>query len=94
MSERVTPEQAEYARRMLEFGASQRNVARHVGISVAVVNRIAQGKWRPTLKDDGHPYWRERQRAKRCDGCGGYVYLWPCKTCSMRRRGEMLKKAA
>ena len=47
------------------------------------------------IADD--PFSRDRRAARRCTGCGGLVFQWPCLACAQRERVERettLRRAA
>lgn len=81
---RVTHETAALVRRLLASGWPQRHIARQLQLSHTTVSRIATGKWAPEQVTEDDPDAILRARAKRCPGCGGRVYHWPCLCCQLR----------
>lgn len=97
MSRRISPETAETIRRLAAGDWAQRDIARQLNISPTTVHRVLRGVWVPVEASDD-PYAQLRMQARRCRGCGGLVYEWPCRTCRMRERVEQermtMKRAA
>jgi IS30 family transposase len=102
MIHRLTHENMETLYDLLESGWTQRAIARHLGVSPAAISQtlkrhairrqqaIAEGK-----SDD--IFSELKKRAKRCPGCGGLVYEWPCHACHMRQlvqRNVPMKRSA
>jgi transcriptional regulator with XRE-family HTH domain len=83
-------------RRLLEQGnLSQRAVARKLGLSHGVINRIAKG-FRPSRRQTT-TYFRLSPNhllgePVRCRGCGGLVYQ-PCLLCRARAHKRQLQEA-
>ncbi len=71
---------------LAEGRLSQRKIARFVGVSRGTIGAIAKGhRPRPRRTEDrwGEPI-RPLGPPRRCNGCGGLVYL-PCLLCRMRK---------
>jgi hypothetical protein len=60
-------------------------IAAETGLSTATVVAISEGRIGPSriAVDDDHPLRDEMLRAKRCPGCGGLVFIWPCLACQI-----------
>lgn len=49
----------------------------------------------PVSDDDlPHPSAAELARARRCSGCGGRIYVWPCLQCRIRVQNEARSRRA
>ena len=83
----IPVETAETVRRLATQNWSQRRIAAHLNLSVTTVHRVLKQRWSPSFNSDD-PYWELKLKAKRCTGCGGLVYEWPCRTCHMRATVE------
>ncbi len=88
MSKRLTAIEVRRVQRLLMAGWRHVEIARELELSVWTVQRIAND---PDLQadlvpecalpvDDGPPDY-EAAQLKRCPGCGGMVYHWPCLAC-------------
>ena len=78
----------EQVRRLLgEGGLSQRQIARHCGISRGTVNAIALGR-RPSERRPNERPWQSftppQGIHKRCPGCGAKAQM-PCLACYLRQ---------
>lgn len=75
---------AEIRRLLAEGQLSQRKIAKLTGISRATVGAIASGR-RPDYEPRPAQELFDRPQGppRRCQGCGGMVYL-PCKLCRVR----------
>ena len=72
-------------------------IARELDLSVWTIDRIASdlrqhgGPHAPSddyqadLPEDDAPPDYVATRLRRCQGCGGMVYQWPCLTCELRK---------
>lgn len=71
-------------RDLLALHLSHDKIARRLGMSPANVGKIARqlAAETPPLPDESPPGFEERN-LRRCPGCGGMVYLWPCLTCGV-----------
>jgi hypothetical protein len=45
----------------------------------------------PDLPEDDAPPDYVATNLRRCAGCGGMVYQWPCRTCLLRSHGQPLR---
>ncbi len=82
---------AEILRLLYVERRSQREVAQIVGVSRVTVNRVASGEWagyRRTVLSTATWHQPHPEPARRCPGCGGMVYLWPCLSCRLRASHE------
>ncbi len=72
-------------KRLLSLGLSQRQIARKVGVSRAVIQRIAAGKRKDIVPKTKEP-WEAAATGKigRCPVCGANVKL-PCLYCIVRK---------
>jgi hypothetical protein len=97
MSHRISQETAETIRRLAASQWPQREIARQLQVSTTSVHRVLHGTW-ASIDDSDDPWAKLKRQARRCPGCGGLVYEWPCRTCRMRERVEQerttLKRAA
>jgi hypothetical protein len=94
MTRRLTPHQYAALCQALAAGRRHVEIARSLEISPWTIARVAddlrrQGSLDPPpllpeegLPDDSPPQFSARQ-LRRCPGCGGMVYLWPCLACQM-----------
>ena len=99
MLDRILPETADLVRRLAAQGWQQRLIARQLQLSRSTVSRIVLGQWRPKTESTAalpfdDLFAEQRLHAKRCDGCGGFVYHWPCLTCEARARLQRKRLAA
>lgn len=93
----VVPETAEFILKLHRAGWPARHIARRVGVSDMTVRRVVRGVWKPppvALCEDDDPFREFRLLARRCPGCGGLVYQWPCLTCEMRAKAERKRLSA
>jgi hypothetical protein len=93
------------AQALLDQGWSLRRSARQLRLSPRTLDRLLR-KTPPSDSADStgdpsaipdDPFSQARRRAKRCPGCGGLVFHWPCLTCERRAKAERdvaLKRAA
>lgn len=103
MTRRLTPHQYAALRQALAAGKRHVQIARTLDISPWTIARVADDLRRqggcdlaPPVpeeglpEDEGPPQFVARQ-LRRCPGCGGMVYLWPCLACQTQaarpRRG-------
>lgn len=88
---------AEIRRLLAEGKASQRGIARQLGVSRGTVNAVALGRRQdrpPAQVAEILPVFAEGP-PERCPGCGGMVRM-PCLACrieSMRRAGVLRRLA-
>lgn len=94
MTRRLTPHQYAALCQALAAGRRHAEIARTLDLSPWTIARVADDLRRhadgipPDLleeglpADDGPPHFAARQ-LRRCPGCGGMVYLWPCLACRM-----------
>lgn len=94
MTRRLTPLQYAALCQALVTGRRHAEIARTLEISPWTIARVAddlrrQGGCPPDRlpeddlpAEDGPPQFAPRQ-LRRCPGCGGMVYLWPCLACQM-----------
>jgi hypothetical protein len=82
----ISTDLARAAERLLAGGASQREVARQLGISRGTVATVAAGQW------TGYARAADKQSADeplappvRCARCGGLVHP-PCRLCRLREQ--------
>jgi hypothetical protein len=85
-------------RRLLRASVRHAEIARRFNLAVGTISRIASVRRLRRLKlhllsedelpeDDPPPDYRAA-RLRRCPGCGGMVYQWPCLTCRLRAAEE------
>lgn len=86
----------DYVRYLLEQGWSAHQVKRTLRLTRREFDHlITPLSDSAAIPDD--PFWRARRAARRCGGCGGLVFQWPCLTCELRERMERdasLRRAA
>jgi hypothetical protein len=85
-------------RRMLRAGTRHAEIARRLDLAVGTISRIASVRRLRRLKlhllredelpEDDPPPDYVAARLKRCPGCGGLVYHWPCLACRLRAAQE------
>jgi len=93
MTRRLTPHQYAALCQALAAGQRHAQIARTLDISPWTIARVADDLRRQggldvpapipderVLADDGPPQFAAHQ-LRRCPGCGGMVYLWPCLAC-------------
>jgi hypothetical protein len=90
MNHTLTLEQVQSIRRLAASDRPQRAIARQLGLSTTSVHRVLTGKWQPPVLPDD-PLEQLKLQARRCLGCGGLVYEWPCRTCELRGRAVRLR---
>ncbi len=92
----LTHEQLRAVRRALRAGARYTEIARDLDLAVGTIARIASDRKLRRRKldlltdadlpeDDPPPEYAAR-RLRRCPGCGGMVYQWPCLACRLTGR--------
>ena len=87
MRDYPTPDAADIARDLAAAGWSLRRISRRLQLNRKTLQRVLSGPLRlAEIEDD--PFFEIRQRARRCRGCGGLVYQWPCLACQLRGRAE------
>ena len=91
MTRQLTLPELESVRRMLRGRVRHSEIARRLDIAVNTISRIAgdrklrrQPLGDIELPEDDPPPGYEARNMRRCHGCGGMVYLWPCLTCQLR----------
>ncbi len=85
-------------RRMLRAGVRHAEIARRLDLAVGTISRIASVRRLRRLKlhllaedelpEDDQPPEYLAANLRRCLGCGGMVYQWPCLACRMRADQE------
>lgn len=97
MSRRITPLQYAALCRALAAGRRHADIARELQLSPWTIARVADDLRRfdihpPAVplpaelpRDEAPPLFAPGQ-LRRCPGCGGMVYLWPCLACRMAAR--------
>jgi hypothetical protein len=93
MHHHIPLETVDAIRRLHQLDWSQQAIARHLGVCATTVHRVIHGTWSPVVMADD-PFAEERLQAKRCGGCGGRVYEWPCRTCQARATLDRQRRAA
>ncbi len=60
-------------------------IAAETGLSETTIAGIAAGQVSPSriAVDDDHPLREQMLSARRCPGCGGLVFSWPCLACQI-----------
>jgi hypothetical protein len=90
------PQLRDHARYLLDRGWTARQVRRTLGLTRRQLDQLlAHLGDRAAIADD--PFSRARRAARRCPGCGGLVFLWPCLICELRAREQRettLRRAA
>jgi hypothetical protein len=81
--------------RLYSRGMTLRTIARRTGVSLSTVVRLTRASGRRpremVLPDDPPPSY-DPTLLRRCPGCGGRVYVWPCLLCLIRERRARLAK--
>jgi len=81
-------------RRLLRAGVRHAEIARRFDLAVGTINRISSERKLRRVKlhllteadlpeDDAPPDYLAAN-LRRCEGCGGVVYHWPCLACRIR----------
>lgn len=85
----LPPHQRQLVLRLFARGHTLRTIARRAGVSLSTVIRLTRVSGRrPTqalLADDPPPGY-DPALLRRCPGCGGRVYVWPCLLCLIREQ--------
>ena len=81
-------------RRLLRAGVRHAEIARRFDLAVGTISRVAsERKLRrrklhlltdADLPEDDQPPEYLAANLRRCQGCGGMVYQWPCLACRLR----------
>jgi hypothetical protein len=75
----------QHARSLLERGWTAEQVRAALGLTRRQIDHLlAPLSDSAAIPDD--PFWRARRAARRCPGCGGLVFHWPCLACELRAR--------
>ena len=84
-SEYVSRPQFLHVRQRLADQATAPEIAAETGLATTTVVAIAAGQIGPSriAVDDDHPLREQMLSAKRCPGCGGLVFTWPCLACQL-----------
>ena len=84
-SEYVSRPQFLHVRQRLADQATAFEITAETGLSATTVAAIAAGRIGPSriAVDDDHPLREQMLSAKRCPGCGGLVFVWPCLACQI-----------
>jgi hypothetical protein len=93
---RSTPRLRDYARSLLQRGWTAEQVRAALGLTRRQIDHLLTPLSDPAAIPDD-PFSRARRAARRCPGCGGLVFQWPCLTCIQRERMEReteLRRAA
>lgn len=90
----LTFDQLQLIRRHLNARIRPPEIARRTGLAVATILRIASDRKlrrrklellsELDLPEDDAPPEYVAARLRRCPGCGGMVYQWPCLACQLR----------
>jgi hypothetical protein len=98
MRQTPPPQLRDHARYLLELGWTARQVCRTLRLTRRQFDHLVT---QLSLSDPAaiadDPFSRARRAARRCPGCGGLVFQWPCLTCELRAREQReaaLRKAA
>lgn len=86
MRPRTAPKKIAHVMRLLRTGMGQRSVAHESGVSLPIVNEIAQGKRGIEQFSEEAGVQFQTVRPYTCPGCGGMVTTAPCIACSSKRR--------
>ena len=87
------PQFSDHARYLLERGWTARAVQRTLRLTRRQFDQLLSHLGdRAAIADD--PFSRARRAARRCGGCGGLVFQWPCLTCELRCRAGQERRAA
>ena len=88
-------------RRGLRAGARHVEIARELDLGVWTIDRIAarlryerEGARDEELPEDDAPPDYAASQLRRCGGCGGMVYVWPCIACQMATLTQRVLPAA
>jgi len=96
MPQTTRTELRDYVRYLLEQGWSAHQVRRTLRVTRRQFDHLITPLSDPAaIADD--PFSRARRAARRCAGCGGLVFQWPCLTCGIRAREQQetaLRRAA
>ncbi len=86
-------------RRLLRAGVRHTDIARRFDLAVGTIARIASERklrrrklhllTEADLPEDDQPPDYLAANLRRCPGCGGMVYRWPCLACRIRTAQEM-----
>ena len=75
----------DYVRYLLERGWTARQIRRTLCLTRRRLDQLlAHLDDRAALADD--IFSQARRAARRCPGCGGLVFQWPCLLCAQRER--------
>lgn len=91
----ISPLDRQLVLRLYARGHSLRTIAKRAGISVSTVVRLTRSAGRrpaQALLPDDPPPGYDPALLRRCPGCGGRVYVWPCLLCLIRERKARLAK--
>jgi hypothetical protein len=60
-------------------------ISLETALDPATVEGILAGRIQPNriVVEDDDPLREEALTARRCRGCGGLIYVWPCLACSL-----------
>lgn len=94
MTHQLNHETLAAVRRALKAGARHTEIARDMDLAVSTIARIASDRRlrrrklallsEAELPEDDPPPDYAASRLRRCPGCGGMVYRWPCLACRLR----------
>jgi hypothetical protein len=91
----ISPLDRQLVLRLYARGHSLRTIAKQAGISVSTVVRLTRSASRrpaQALLPDDPPPGYDPALLRRCPGCGGRIYVWPCLLCLVRERRARLAK--
>ena len=88
-----TPRLRDYARSLLQRGWTAEQVRAALGLTRRQIDHLLTPLSDPAAIPDD-PFSRARRAARRCPGCGGLVFQWPCLACELRGREDQGRRAA
>jgi hypothetical protein len=91
----LSPHTRQLVLRLYSRGLALRTIAKRAGISLSTVFRLTRASGRRpremVFSDDPPPGY-DPALLRRCPGCGGRVYVWPCLLCLIRERRARLAR--
>jgi hypothetical protein len=101
---RLTLPELQSIRRLLRAGMRHFEIARQLDLGVGTISRVAADRKlrrrrlallrEQDLPDDDPPPAYVAANLRRCSGCGGMVYQWPCLLCRLQKERDLGRKPA